>query len=171
MSSKYRNGKGGGSCPWIALVLLLTSGVLLTAGCGSEDPKPAADSERQGAQEARTTDTRLAREFVERGNEICETGRRRKLQALVALGADPTLAEAERYALRSEAPNIERQVEEIAALKTPPELRAAVVQLVNVSQKSLDKLRARPALIEVLRELFAPTVSVALEMGLEACSG
>lgn len=154
---------------WIALALLLALGSFLTAGCGSEDPERAGDSVQQGT---RMTDPKLTRgEFIARGNEICEAGRGRKLQALAALGSNPTLAGVERYALRSEAPNIERQVEEIAALKAPPELLAAVAQLVAVSQRSLDQLRARPAQIQVLRELFAPTVAVTLEMGLEACSG
>jgi hypothetical protein len=68
-----------------------------------------------------------------------------------------------------EVPNIQQQINGIAALRPPAAYQATAKQLIATAQAALDKLKANPALIES-GELFAPTTKLASEIGLKSCA-
>ena len=116
-------------------------------------------------------------EFKKQGNAICAEGNRQidaaAEQVFAGLSRDqqPTAEQLTAFATVA-VPNIKQQIEDVAALEPPRNLRAKVKKLVKTARAAVAKVEADPSLLaDEKQNPFAASDKQAKKLGLKECAG
>ena len=130
---------------------------LLAAGCGSSGDKGLSKAE-----------------FLKQGNAVCAKGNAEINAAGKKLGsARPSRAVLVKFATDTIIPNVEQQINGVAALKPPKADKSTVDALVASARQALAKIKANPALAITSgsQDPFAASNKQANAYGLTKCGG
>ena len=155
------------------LTILAALGALAVAGCGDDDDT----SSTTGASGASgVSGTALTEdEWIQQADEICAAGDKEINQAGNELfgGQQPSQAQIEQFANDVLVPNIQAQLDAIAALTPPEEIAGDVTQLLDDANAALDEIRDDPSLVAASAsdDPFAEANKEAKALGLTDCGG
>ena len=133
------------------LLTLLTSlaalGGLAVAGCGGDDDTESTTGASGASGVAGTALTED--EWIQQADEICAAGDKEIDQAGNELfgSQQPSQAEIEQFATDVLVPNVQAQLDAIAALTPPEEIADDVTQLLDDANAALDEIRDDPSLV------------------------
>jgi len=152
------NGRRSYSSLVIALATVATA---VTAGCGDDDAAVTAGVTRP--------------QYVAQADRICAEGDRRLAkEARVALrrsGSRPPDAELERFADERAIPILTERLADLRALEQPASDEAELAEAYAAAERSLDRLRRDPALLERAEAVFRPASRRAAAYGFTECAG
>jgi hypothetical protein len=121
-------------------------------------------------------DPLTSRQFKKQANAICAEGNQ-QIEAVakqtfgnLSKGQEPTAEQLATFAAAA-IPNIEQQIEGVAALEAPKSLEAKVKKLVTTARAALAKVKADPSLVtEVKNDPFKAANKQAKKLGLKDCA-
>ncbi len=121
---------------------------LVLAGCGGGDSSSTTTSASGASGEQGAVLTKS--EFVAQGNAICEKGDKEigaAAKKIFTQSQAPSQADQEKFVTDTVIPNIQGQIDAIAALSPPSGDEDQVQGIVDAAQSALDKAKADPSLI------------------------
>jgi hypothetical protein len=128
------------------------------AGCGSS------------SNSSSTSTASLSKpEFLAKANAICKAGNQKQGAAQSALGNNPSAAQITNYANSTAIPSIQAQIDGVRALGAPSGDEATVMNMLDMAQADLNKVKADPTLLAGNTDPFADFAKVAHPYGLTAC--
>jgi hypothetical protein len=160
----------------LILIVALTA-ALIAAGCGDDDEDTTtttATTEEAGATGG-TGATGPQSEFAQQADEICAEGDKEiDAEAQEFFGnaqQEPPQAEQERFAEEVVIPNVEQQIEDVAALPPPEGQEEQFDEFVDEARSAIDEVKADPSLVtsQGSDDPFAETNQMAKELGLQVC--
>jgi hypothetical protein len=116
-------------------------------------------------------------EFKKQANAICAEGNQ-QIEAVaeqtfgnLSKGQEPTADQLSAFAAVA-IPNVEQQVEGVAALEPPKSLKAKVNKLIKTARAAVAKVKADPSLLtDEKHDPFASANKQAKKLGLKECAG
>ena len=116
-------------------------------------------------------------EFKKQANAICAEGNQ-QIEAVaeqtfgnLSKGQEPTAEQLAAFAAAA-IPNIEQQVEGVAALEPPKSLKAKVKKVIKSARVAVAKIKADPSLLaDEKHDPFAATNKQLKKIGLKECAG
>ena len=122
----------------------MTVAAIALAACGSSSKSSSTG----------TTPTITKAELVAKGNAICQQGNAARNGQGRALGNNPSRTQIINYVKNDFIPGIQGTIDQLRALGAPAADQAHVKSMLDLAQSDLDKLKARPALLETGPGLF-----------------
>ncbi len=133
-----------------------------------------------GSGSSTTTETTAAiskAEFIAKGNAICVKGEKAQEAEINAYvkkhnleNKKPTKAEQAEMAETVFVPNIQSQIDAVTALGAPSGEEQQVKSAIEISQQTLDRGKANPALFFSNENIFAAAGKQLHALGLAACA-
>jgi hypothetical protein len=151
---------------------LLAAAAALVVGCGGDDDETAA-SEATGVAGELTAD-----QWASQADDVCTQGDRAQDVAIrdffeqegISQGQQPNSTQLRQLAAEVVIPNIESQIDGVAALPRPEDEADLVEQFIDQANADLDRLKGDPSLIEGSGDPFAETGKLAEQLGLKECA-
>ena len=128
------------------------------AGCGDEQSSPLAQS---GVSKP---------SYIAAGDVICAEGDRELTREgrKIARGGG---AELGRSVEETIVPLLEMRIADLRALEPPAGDEQQVVEIYDAAERSLERIRQDPDLVERAEEVFAPASRLAARYGFSDCAG
>lgn len=158
------------------LALALATG-LIAAGCGDDDdetttsPTTTTTAGATGATGA-TGEPLSKEEFIAQADAICKAGDKEIDAAgeeFFSEGGSPGQAEEETFITETVIPNVQGQVDGIAALAPPEGDEDEVQAIVDAAQQAIDDVEADPSVLGTQGDPFAEANQLAQDYGLKVC--
>lgn len=149
--------------PRFAVALAGLVAALIVAGCGG------------GSSSSTTTEALSKGEFLAQGNQACAKGEKEINAAgrkLFTQSQAPSQAAQQKFVTDTIVPNIQGQIDAIAALPAPAGDEDQVKAITDAAQSALDKVRSDPSLItqQGKTDPFAEANKLANAYGLTKCA-
>ena len=138
---------------------MLIAGTIAIGGCGEDEEasplaQPAVSKPR----------------YIAAGDQICAEGDRelrREGKDLARAGTAELTAAVEDEII----PLLETRIADLRALEPPPGDEEEVAEIYDAAERSLDRIRQDPELVERAEEVFEPASRLASRYGFSDCAG
>jgi hypothetical protein len=161
-----------------AVTALVLAAGLIAAGCGDDDDEPTTaatttttEAGATGATGAVSGEPLSHEEFVTQADAICKAGDKEidsEAQQIFS-GGEPSEAEQEQFVTETVIPNVQEQVDGIAALTPPGGEEEEVQAIVDAANDALAEIEQDPAAFVSGSNPFAEANRLARDYGLEVC--
>jgi hypothetical protein len=157
-----------------ALLALTLAAGLIAAGCGDDDDDTTAATTTSTTTTAGATGEPLSKdEFIAQADAACKAGDK-KIDAAadeVFSNGNPSQADQEAFVTDDVIPNIQEEVDGIAALTPPEGDEEEVAAIVDAAQSAIDEITADPSLLteQGAGDPFTEANQLAKDYGLEVC--
>ena len=157
--------------PLLLIVALATA--LIAAGCGDDDEETTTTTATtEATATGETGATGPQSEFAQQADEICREGDQEiDAQADETFGGqqqEPSQAEQQKFVEDVVIPNVEQQIEDVAALEPPEGEEDTFNEFVDQARSDLEEVKSDPSLVQ--GNPFSETNELAQELGLRACA-